>query len=611
MSLLNYLAFLLGLGVIAQWLAWRLKLPSILLLLLFGFALSQLTGMQIDDYLQGEEALLSLVGFFVAIILFEGGLTLKFTELKEAGTPVMRLCTYAVVIAFVLTTVVARYTLGFHWQVCALVGAILVVTGPTVVGPILRLIKPQRKVASIVKWEGIVVDPMGAVLAVLVFIVIQTGGFGDSWDNILWAIVKTVVIGVGVGWGLAKVVEQLLARHLIPDFLESVFFLALVGVAFAGSNALQHESGLLTVTILGVALANQKKVSVRHILEFKEHLRVLIISLLFLMLSGRIGVEELQAVWQKGLLFLVGLILIVRPASVFLSNIGAKNVTFKERLFLALLAPRGIVAAAVTAVFALELEHLAEKNPGNEDLAVLAEQAHELVPLVFIVILGTVAFYGLLAAPLSRKLGLAHKNPDGILFAGCDSWIRLVAKGLHDEGHMVTLLDTQYQKVAAARLEGLNAVTANILSEYAEEELDFGGLGHLIAATPNDEVNSLASREFQHTFGKANVWQISPADTDSHHTRTVASHMRGRFCFMGGPKFKEIEAFVRNGAVMKATQITEVYTVEDFRTTYEDAMILFKHDPEKGLSPIESDIEEVQLVGPLTIYALVKGKEAA
>jgi NhaP-type Na+/H+ or K+/H+ antiporter len=610
-SLLNYLAFLLGLGVIAQWLAWRLKLPSILLLLLFGFGLSQLTGMQIDDYLQGEEALLSLVGFFVAIILFEGGLTLKFTELKEAGTPVRRLCTYAVVIAFVLTTVVARYTLGFHWQVCALVGAILVVTGPTVVGPILRLIKPQRKVASIVKWEGIVVDPMGAVLAVLVFIVIQTGGFGDSWDNILWAIVKTVVIGVGVGWGLAKVVEQLLARHLIPDFLESVFFLALVGVAFAGSNALQHESGLLTVTILGVALANQKKVSVRHILEFKEHLRVLIISLLFLILSGRIGVEELQAVWQKGLLFLVGLILIVRPASVFLSNIGAKNVTFKERLFLALLAPRGIVAAAVTAVFALELEHLAEKNPGNEDLAVLAEQAHQLVPLVFIVILGTVAFYGLLAAPLSRKLGLAHKNPDGILFAGCDSSIRVVAKGLHDEGHMVTLLDTQYQKVAAARLEGLNAVTANILSEYAEEELDFGGLGHLIAATPNDEVNSLASREFQHTFGKANVWQISPTDSDSHHTRTVASHMRGRFCFSGGPKFKEIEAFVRNGAVMKATQITTVFTVEDFRATYEDAMILFKHDPEKGLSPIESDIEEIQLVGPLTIYALVKGKEAA
>jgi len=608
-SLLNYLAFLLGLGVIAQWLAWRLKLPSILLLLIFGFALSQFTGMRIDDYLQGEEALLSLVGFFVAIILFEGGLTLKVSELREAGTPVFRLCTYTVVIAFALGTVVARFTLGFQWEVCALVGAILVVTGPTVVGPILRLIKPRRKVASIVKWEGIVVDPLGAVLAVLVFIVIQGGGIGASWDNIFWAIAKTIIVGMGLGWILAKLVEVLLSRHLIPDFLESVFFLAIVGIGFAGSNALQHESGLLTVTVLGVMLANQKKVSVRHILEFKEHLRVLIISLLFLMLSGRIEMAEIQAVWQKGLFFLAGLILIVRPASVFLANIGSKTTTFKEQLFLSLLAPRGIVAAAVTAVFALELQHFAEINPGNEKLALLAQEATELVPLVFIVILGTVAFYGLLAAPLSRRLGLAHRNPDGILFAGCDPWTRVVAKGLHDEGHMVTLLDTRYQKVAAARLEGLKAVRANILSEYAEEELDFGGLGHLVAATPNDEVNSLASREFQHRFGKANVWQITPADSSDHHTRAVASHMRGRYCFLGGPTFRDIESFVRQGAEMKMTLLTEVFTLVDFRRTHERVMILFQHDDEKGLRPVVSDAAEIE--GPTKIYSLVMEKDEA
>ncbi|MDB4311635.1 cation:proton antiporter [bacterium] len=609
MSLLNYLAFLLGLGVIAQWLAWRLKLPSILLLLLFGFGLSQFTGMQIDDYLKDEEALLSLVGYFVAIILFEGGLTLKVSELREAGAPVFRLCTYAVAIAFALTTVVARFTLEFQWEVCALVGAILVVTGPTVVAPILRLVQPQRKVASIVKWEGIVVDPMGAVLAVMVFIVIQTGSLGDSWDNILWAIVKTAVVGVGLGWALAKLVEVLLVRHWIPDFLESVFFLAIVCIGFAGSNALAHESGLLTVTVLGVLLANQHKVSVRHILEFKEHLRVLIISLLFLMLSGRIEMEEIQAVWKKGLFFLAGLILIVRPASIFLSNLGSKATTFKEQLFLALLAPRGIVAAAVTAVFALELEHFAEKDPSNEKLVILAEQAKELVPLVFIVILGTVAFYGLLAAPLARKLGLSHKNPDGILFAGCEPWTQVVAKALHDEGHMVTLLDTRYEKVAAARLEGLKAVRANILSEYAEEELDLGGLGHLVSVTPNDEVNSLASREFQHRFGKANVWQITPADSTDHHTRTVASHMRGRYCFLGGPQFRDIESFVRRGAVMKVTLLTDVFTLEDFRMTHERVMILFQHDEEKGLRPVVSDVETIE--GPTKIYSLVMEKEGA
>lgn len=581
-----------------------MKLPSILLLLIFGFALSHFTGTRIDNYLKDESSLLSLVGFFVAIILFEGGLTLKFSELKEAGTPVLKLCTTAVALAFGLTTVAARFTLGYHWQICALLGAILVVTGPTVVAPLLRLIKPRRKVASIVKWEGIVVDPIGAVLAVLVFITIQQGGVGQGWDNVAIALMKTLVVGVGLGWGLAKLTESLMVRHLIPDFLESMFFLALVGVAFAGSNAIQHEAGLLTVTVLGVALANQKKVSVRHILEFKENLRVLIISLLFLMLSGRIGIPEIQLVWQKGLLFLAALILVVRPASVFLANLGSNRTTFREQLFLALLAPRGIVAAAVTSVFALQITGAAKANPENETYVALAGEAGELVPLVFIVILGTVTFYGLLAAPLARRLGLSDANPTGILFAGADPWIRVVAKGLVNEGHHCLLLDTRFEKVSTARLDGLQAVRANILSKYAEEEIDFAGLGHLVAATPNNEVNSLAAREFQHRFGKANVWQLTPADVDSHHQKAVANHMRGRFCFLGGPRFTELSSFVRRGAEMKSTLLTEVFTLEDFKTTHgENAIILFTETEDKKLSPVLSETEKIE--GPITIHSLV------
>lgn len=383
-----------------------------------------------------------------------------------------------------------------------------------------------------------------------------------------------------------------------------MFFLALVGVAFAGSNAIQHEAGLLTVTVLGVALANQKKVSVRHILAFKENLRVLIISLLFLMLSGRIEISDLQAVWQKGLFFLAALILVVRPASVFLANLGSNRTTFREQLFLALLAPRGIVAAAVTSVFALQIKGAAKANPENELYAQLAEQASELVPLVFIVILGTVTFYGLLAAPLARRLGLSDANPSGILFAGADPWIRTVAKGLVNEGHHCLLLDTRYEKIAAARLDGLTAVRANILSEYAEEEIDFAGLGHLVAATPNNEVNSLAAREFQHRFGKANVWQITPADVDAHHQKAVANHMRGRFCFLGGPRFSELSSFCRKGAEMKKTLLTEVFTLEDFKKTHgENAIILFKEDEDKVLTPVLSNTEKIE--GPVTIHSLV------
>jgi len=298
---------------------------------------------------------------------------------------------------------------------------------------------------------------------------------------------------------------------------------------------------------------------------------------------------------------------VVRPLSVFLANVGSTKTSFKEQLFLSLLAPRGIVAAAVTSVFALELQHLSHQRPDDETLANLAQQAEQMVPLVFLIIFGTVAFYGLLAAPLARKLGLSHKNPDGVLFAGADPWIVKVAKALHDDGHAVLLLDTRAEKVFAAKMEGLKAERANVLSEYAEEEIDLAGLGHLVAATPNDEVNSLAGQEFAHRFGKARVWQITPPDVTSHHTKTVASHMRGRFCFQGGPMFGDLQALVSEGAVVKKTQLTDVFTLEDFQMTHgDDAIILFLHDTDKGLRPVEA---EEGIEGPVTIYALVKEEE--
>jgi hypothetical protein len=326
------------------------------------------------------------------------------------------------------------------------------------------------------------------------------------------------------------------------------------------------------------------------------------------MLSGRIGIDQLESVWKGGLLFLALLILFVRPASVFLSNWRSNRTDLKERLFLGLLAPRGIVAAAVTSVFALQITKVAHDHPENEMYAALARQAGEIVPLVFIVILGTVGFYGLLAAPLARRLGLSDANPTGILFAGADPWIRVVASGLVKEGHHCLLLDSRFEKVAAARLDGLTAVRANILSEYAEEQLDFSGLGHLVAATPNNEVNSLAAREFSYRFGKANVWQITPADVDSHHQKAVANHMRGRFCFLGGPRFTELSSFVRRGAKMKATPLTEVFTIDDFKNIYgESALILFKETEDKALSPILADEEKIE--GQITIHSLVLPKD--
>ncbi|MBK1835335.1 cation:proton antiporter [Roseibacillus ishigakijimensis] len=605
MSPLTYLAAVLTLGILAQWLAWRFRLPSILLLLAFGFGLSATTGTSIDDFME-EQTLLAITGLFVAIILFEGGLTLKFSELREAGSPVVRLCTWGVLIAGVLTSFAANLVFGWDWRVAALLGAILVVTGPTVVGPLLRLIKPTRKVASIVKWEGIVVDPIGAIAAVLVFQVAISAGVQDAISDLLKGLFLTLIVGFGLAFSLARVIELLLKHHLIPDFLESVFLLAVVAASFALSNAVQAESGLLTVTLLGIALANQKTVSVKQVLEFKEHLRVLIISLLFILLSGRIELASLKSILVPGLIFLALLIFIVRPASVLLANLGSQQTTFNENLFLAALAPRGIVAAAVASIFALEFSHAAHDGMMVE---AIAQQADQLVPVTFIVIIGTVMVYGLLAVPLARGLGVAAKSTKGVLFAGADRWTRMLAKALNSDGHPVLLLDTKFEKISSAKMEGLPAVRANILSEFAEENLELTGIGQLIAATPNDEINTMAAQEFGHLFGKANCWQLTPTDADAHHSKAVDHRQRARLCFHGGPKFRELENLALSGASIKKTRLTEIFTLADFvREHGESARILFMNHPEKGLGPVEPKTEN--LPAGTQIYALVPEEES-
>lgn len=606
MTPLTYFTLVLSLGILAQWLAWKCKLPSILVLLAFGFGLGYFTGARIDDYLVTNDVLLSAVGLCVAVILFEGGLTLKFSDLKESGTPAFRLCTIGVVFSFLLTYGAMRYILGYDWRVASMMGAILVVTGPTVIAPLLRHIKPSRKIGNVIKWEGIVIDPIGAILAVLVYQVAIAGSVDAAMDSVLRALGLTLLVGVVLAFILAKIIELLLKHHLIPDYLHSVFLLAVTATAFASSNAIQAESGLLTCTVLGIALANQKSVSVKHILEFKENLRVLIISVLFIVLSGRVAFSELQAALIPGLTLLALLVIFIRPLSVFGSNLFSKQVSIKEQVFLSAMAPRGIVAAAVTAIFALEFDHAVDAGMLTANVSKATAQ---MVPIVFIVIIGTVAIYGIFAAPIARKLGLATKNPRGILFAGAGLWTRLAAKALHDDGHDVLLLDTNYDNIAKAKLLGIPAHRANILSEYVEDELELSGLGQLLATTPNDEVNSLATQHFVHVFGREYIWQVAPLDDGEHHSTAVASHMRARISFPSRPKFTRLERFAAEGAVIKKTTLTEQFTIKDFQEMYgEDHILLFHVSEERGLLVAH---DEMRNPAPgTTLYAMIRPEDA-
>lgn len=570
--LLYYVALVPALGVAAQWIAWRLQLPGILLLLIFGIILGQfispddvIAGVTGGDASAGPRVLFPLVSLSVAVIMFEGSLTLRLGELREAGSAVLRLVTIGAVVTFVMTTLAAHWLLDFNWRVSLLIGSILVVTGPTVISPLLRHIRPTRRVSSTLKWEGIVIDPIGAVLAVLVFEELLLSPSLNPMSATL-SLGKTVLVGLALGAGGAAFLVQSIRRFWIPDYLQGILALAIALVTFCISNFLAEESGLITVTLLGIIVANQKQAVIEHLIEFKEHLRTLLIGCLFILLGSRIDPQALFDLGWPALGFVFFVIGVIRPASACASLAGTQ-LDWRERLFVCFLAPRGIVAAAVSSVFALKLEQLGEDSP-------MAASATDLGSATFLVILCTVTFYGLFSGPLARVLGLAVPNPQGLLFAGADHWVRELAKVLHENGFRVLLVDTNYNKISAARMAGLPAECLNVLSDQARVDINLGGIGRMLAVTANDEVNSLAVQEFRQLFESSGVFQLPFKSHAAADSRSPASHLQARVLFGSNWTFTRIRETVAAGAVFKATKLTDSFTYSDFLKRYGDEAVL-------------------------------------
>jgi NhaP-type Na+/H+ or K+/H+ antiporter len=590
MSPAAYLALVVALSVACQWVAWRLRMPSILLLLVAGFGIGQ--AVRAEDVL-GRDMLFDGVSLLVGIILFEGSMSLRLKQLRGLGKPVRRLCSVTVVLACVMITA-AAWALGFDLRVALLIGAILVVTGPTVINPILRSLRPTRRVSSLLRWEGIVVDPIGAVLALLVFRAVVAGEPGRALTSVLLALASTVGIGFSIALLLGVLLETLMRRRAIPEFLHGAVFLAAAIGALVASDALQPESGLLTVTVLGIYLGNRPKLHLEQVAEFSEHLQVLFVGALFVVLAGRVTPSELLAVAPTAGLFLAALVLVVRPVSV-LVGLWRTKVSRQERTLLACMAPRGVVAAAVTSVFALSLGQAAEQftaRAGNaagpqrqgllaqaQDLAALAAQAEKMVPLVFLVIVATVAIYGLGVRPLADRLGLAAANPQGVLFVGVNSWVVDVAVLLREADIPVLIVARNSASLAPARRAGLTTVTANILSEFAVKDLDVAGIGHFIACTPEDEVNATAARQFARVFGGANTYQLHRDGYTvgtGDERRDTARHLSARYAFSPPLSRAELDRRVAGGLAVSRFDLTPEFTLEDFQQRFgEGAVILF------------------------------------
>lgn len=526
------LAMIVGAGMAAQWIAWRTGIPSIIALLVAGLVLGPVSGGLDPDDLLGD-TLFPLVSLAVALILFEGGLDLPPRQLKNTGTTVRRLISVGAVITFLIAWYSARTIFDISNDTAVVLGAVLVVTGPTVVGPLLRFVRPAGTTGPILRAEGVLIDPIGATGALVAFEIVIADETDEAILSLLGIVGLTLLAGVGFGLAAAFVLDLALQRFLIPDQLAVPVTFAFVVASFVAANEIQEESGLLAVTVLGIYLARRESSTIRQVLEFNESLRTLLISALFILLAARIEADQLRDVAPPALLFLAVLVFVARPATVFVSTIRT-SLTWRERVFLTTMAPRGIVAAAVSAIFALRLE--------EEGVA----DAEKIVPIIFLVIIGTIVVYGFSAGPAARLLGLAEAQADGVLIAGSHAIGRGIAKELKNRDVKALLVDTDPYNVTRAVANGLTARRMSILAEEAAVDLDLRGIGRMVAITSNDEVNALATSRFARVFGRREVFQLAPGTRRSGHTAVPEEYL-GRIIGIDGLTYANLDDRSRQG----------------------------------------------------------------
>ncbi|WXL24254.1 sodium:proton antiporter [Ectopseudomonas mendocina] len=584
----------IGLAALAcQWLAWRLKLPAILFLLLSGILAGPVLGWLDPQELFGP-LLMPLVSMAVALILFEGSLTLHLSQWREIGSVVQRLVTVGALATWAVITLATHWLLGFDWLLSLLLGTLTLVTGPTVIVPMLRVVRPRASIANILRWEGIVIDPIGALLAVVVysFIIASASGEGLSHSLMVFGgvIACGTVLGIAGGWLLGVV----LRRQWLPEYLHNLAALAAVLGIFIGSNQLMHESGLLAVTLMGMWLANMRGVDVQHILHFKENLSVLLISGLFILLAARLDLSALLALGPAVLILLLVIQLVARPLNMLISTAGS-SLNWRERALLAWIAPRGIVAAAVSAIFAIRLDEAGY------------EGALLLVPLTFAVIIGTVVVQSATARPIARLLNVAEPAPSGFLIIGANGPAREIGKALQQLGSRVLLTDSSWENISAARMEGLPTYFGNPASQHAEAHLDLIGLGHLLALSPSGELNTLAVMRFRHDFGHQRLFSLAHSQesrrSDKH--RTSDKH-RGKLLGNDSLTYSKLASLLAKGAEFYSTTLTEGFTWEDYQALHgERATVLFARDPSGWVHVVSSDSQLKPATG-WTLLAVIQ-----
>ena len=533
------LALVIASGVLLQILSRRLGIPAVVPLLVAGLALGPGLGWLDPDRTLGP-ALDPLVTLGLGIVLFEGGLSLRRAELQELGPAVRGLVTTGALVTWLAAAAAAMLVLEFPARHALLLGAVLVITGPTVVTPILLHVRLREPLGHLARWEAILGDPLGALLAVLVFELLFVSPT-PSADGILLGAAYAMAVAAPMGFVVGAGLARMLAVHVLPDSLRGPAVLASVIALQAVVDWMRPEAGLLAVTVAGMTLASRGRAGVRHATESLETLVTVTLGFLFLMLPARITTGQLRELGWQGLLFLAVLILVVRPLAVLLGTRGTP-LAAREKLVLCALAPRGVVAFAVLSAFGLRLEESGDPVAGS------------LATIAVVVVLGTTTVYGLLAGPLATWLGLTKEDAQGVLMLGAHPLALAMASVLEAEGLRVVLVDSSWRRVSAARMKGHSVFYGNVLSSELPDQVDLDGVGHLMALSPSDEENSLACLHLAPLFGRGRVYQL-PAPTEVRAALADTSgELQGQPLFARGLTYARLATAVEEGARIRCLQ---------------------------------------------------------
>lgn len=569
-------------SVFAQWMAWRIRIPAILPLIIIGLALgpgsTYLTGsgekLLDGDQIFSGDLLFAFVSISVGIILFEGGLTLKLKEIRYQAGVVRNLLIFGPIITLVGGGLAAHYLLGLNYRLAFLFGALIIVSGPTVVIPILRNVRPNMQINNVLKWEGILIDPLGALIAVLVYEFIQTSTIHQSDTfEVFKEFFITVSAGIFVGVIAALFMRWVMRKNRIPSYLRNVVALGLVIFAFTFAESIAHEAGLMSTTFMGIILANVRVDDFKKILSFKEDVSIILISVLFILLSSRINVEQIEKLGLESLLLFGVVILVLRPLGVWLSTLNS-NFNWREIVFMSWVGPKGIVAAAVASLFALQLTT-------GESESINTEQAELILPLTFMVIVGTVILQGSTAKPLARLLKVEREEPTGILLAGANENSRYLAGFLRDHGIEVLLADTSKPNLSEAKKRGFQTYEGNILGDSVFDELDLTTIGRLMAMTSSAEVNTLALKFYEDEFGSDNVYRISSKKEQEVKDMDFPANV----LFNAKADYLNLAQALRKHEKVELKSCPDIETYEAIRKEYKGAIIPLFLLPE-GQQPI-------------------------